>query len=297
MVSKEALEAAEIVTIEWHDFVSMAKVVDRKLNPLLGSASLKMTPYQDTIHPYPLTFDPPLIAHASEDGRNGFRLCWEKIAYAFDLPNPAEFPTLPVLSSEDRLLCERFITVCRRLAGYSAINKDSRLTFVDHGHGANIELDFPSDEAFSAAALAFRQLHSGNEDAPFDKVKGRLFQALNGIPTPQSKEAKAVLQQWVSARGKLMNQLLETIVCRKAAPPGGPPDAPYSYYNINPEKLINTFQYGDLIHFSGERENLRALMKEEVNAHYYRYAVLLAITGLSHLYFGFALLAEAAMGD
>ncbi len=158
----------------------------------------------------------------------------------------------------------------------------------------------PSDEAFSAAALAFRQLHSGNEDAPFDKVKGRLFQALKDIPpaSERKKSANATLQQWVSARGKLMNQLLETIVCRKAAPRDGPSDFPYSYNNIKPEELILTFQYGDVIHFSGEREkNLAALMEEEANEHYYKYAVLLAITGLSHLYFGFALLVEAAMSD
>lgn len=297
MTSREDLEAAEIVTVEWFDFVSMAKIVDKKLNPLLGTTSITMTPYQDTIHPYPLAFEPPLIEHASQAGTKGFRHRWEKLAYAFDLPDPTKFTRLPTLSDEDRLIGSRFVKVCRRLAAYSAINADSRLRLFDHGDVSTVELDYPSDEAFSAAALAFRQLHSGNEDAPFDKVKGRLFQALKDIPASERKSANATLQQWVSARGKLMNQLLETIVCRKAAPRDGPSDFPYSYNNIKPEELILTFQYGDVIHFSGERENLAALMEEEANEHYYKYAVLLAITGLSHLYFGFALLVEAAMSD
>jgi hypothetical protein len=92
-----------------------------------------------------------------------------------------------------------------------------------------------------------------------------------------------------------MNNLLEYIVCREAAPQGGPDDFPYSYYNVRPESLILTFQYGDIIHFSGEQENLMALTENEVNEAYYKYAVLLAITGLSHLYFGFALLVAAAL--
>ncbi len=99
MTSREDLEAAEIVTVEWFDFVSMAKIVDKKLNPLLGTTSITMTPYQDTIHPpYPLAFEPPpLIEHASQAGTKGFRHRWEKLAYAFDSPPtpPPNFHVCP----------------------------------------------------------------------------------------------------------------------------------------------------------------------------------------------------------
>ena len=60
--------------------------------------------------------------------------------------------------------------------------------------------------------------------------------------------------------------------------------------------MILTFNYGDTIHFSGEQETLSDLLETEANAAYYKHAVLLAITNLSHLYFGFAVLAEAALG-
>jgi hypothetical protein len=63
----------------------------------------------------------------------------------------------------------------------------------------------------------------------------------------------------------------------------------------DPQKLILTFNYGDTIHFSGEQETLATLLETEANAAYYKHAVLLTISNLSHLYFGFALLAEAAM--
>jgi hypothetical protein len=95
-----------------------------------------------------------------------------------------------------------------------------------------------------------------------------------------------------------MNRLLENIVCTKVGKTDAhpaPDDFPFSYCNINPQELILTFNYGDTIHFSGEQAKLSTLLETEANAAYYKHAVLLAITNLSHLYFGFAVLAEAAM--
>ena len=174
-------------------------------------------PYEDSIHPYPLAFDPPLIEHTTGEG-NGFVHHWEKLNYAFALPNPAQFPSLPVLTDDDRVLLDRFVAVCRQLAGYSAINNDSGITISGKDGQSNIELQFPSAEAFGGTSLAFRQLHSGQEDASFDKVQGRLFQAIRILPEKEQQPAKDFLQQWVSARGKLMNQLLQTIVRRKGSP-------------------------------------------------------------------------------
>jgi hypothetical protein len=63
------MDAAAFITVEHNDFVSMAKIVAKRVNPLLNTVTLDLVPYHDTIHPYPLTFDPPLIEHASADGR------------------------------------------------------------------------------------------------------------------------------------------------------------------------------------------------------------------------------------
>ncbi|MUL49826.1 hypothetical protein FZI85_13945 [Mycobacterium sp. CBMA293] len=286
-----------MITIEHHEFRSLVKITGRTLNPLLNTITLDLVPYEATIHPYHLAFAPPLIEHATEEGRKGFQLIWEKMNFAFGLPDPSRFPILPAFTEEDRVLGSRFIKVCRRLAGYTAINCDSRLSYTVRGSTDqfDINVDFPTDEAFTGTSVAFRQLHSNQETAPFDKVKGRLFRAVQQLPNEERDSAKAVLEQWKQARGKLMSELLHTIVCRKAAPPNPPEDFPLSYSNIRPESIINTFQYGDVIHFSDEHENLRRLTENATNDAYHRYAVLLAITGLSHLYFGFALLVEAAM--
>jgi hypothetical protein len=124
------------------------------------------------------------------------------------------------------------------------------------------------------------------------------MKAVKLLSASERKAATNVVAQWAKARGALMNRMLRTIVCEKAAPPV-PPDRevpPFSYANINPQKLILTFNYGDTIHFSEDEEaNLSTLLETEQNACYYKHSVLSAITSLSHLYFGFAVLAEAAM--
>jgi hypothetical protein len=126
------------------------------------------------------------------------------------------------------------------------------------------------------------------------------MKAIKLLPPDEQEAPKTIVAQWAKARGKLMNRLLENIVATKigkADTHPAPDDFPFSYCNIDPQKLILTFNYGDTIHFSGEQESLSELLEVEANAAYYKHAVLLAITSLSHLYFGFAVLAEAAMGE
>jgi hypothetical protein len=291
-------DAAEVITFEWHDIKMAAKVTENVVNPLLGTRTIKFVPYEDTIHPYPLAFDPPLIEHAvGED--NGFAHHWEKLSYAFALPNPSDFPILATLTNDDKAVLRRYAAVCRQLAGYSSINNESAITWTVTNGKPDIELVSPTSEAFGGTAIAFRQLHSDDETASFSRAKGRLMKAIKLLPTAEQEAPKNVVTQWAKARGKLMNRLLENIVgtkVGKAGPHPAPDDFPFSYCNVNPQELILTFNYGDTIHFSGEQEKLSTLLETEANAAYYKHAVLLAITNLSHLYFGFAVLAEAAMG-
>lgn len=290
------LSAAEIVTLNWGDIMLMAKITGKKVNLSTGQINLEMMPYDDTIHPYPLDFEPPLVEYAQGSGK-GFRHHWEKLAYVFELPNPYKFRQLPVSNEEDRENLRRFVAMCKRLAGYTTINGDGglRLSKTQGGGDWTVEVDFPSQEAFGGTSVAFRQLHSGKDSASFDVVKGILFKAARTLPEADQDEALDVLTQWASARGRLMNQLLSTAVCMKAAPNTPPDDFPISFRNIKPEELLLDFNYGDTIHFTERRENLAALLEDERNEAYYKHAVVKAIIGLSHLYFGFAVLIESAM--
>ncbi|TQR88431.1 hypothetical protein D8S82_02280 [Mycobacterium hodleri] len=288
-----------MLSFEWGDIQKLAKIVTNVVNPLTGERTLKLVPYENSIQPVPLNFEPPLIEHAVGE-KHGFRHHWELLTYAFSLPDPAAFPVLPELTADDRRVLKRYSQMCRQLAGYSALNEESGMYF-SHKHGGEpeITLKFPSPEAFGGTSVAFRQLHSGEDSASFDRAKGRLMKAVKLLPAAEQDKATKLVAQWAKARGALINRMLQTIVCEMVAPPV-PPDRevpPFSYANINPQKLILTFNYGDTIHFSEDEEaNLSTLLETEQNACYYKHSVLSAITNLSHLYFGFALLAEAAMG-
>lgn len=292
-------DEADILSFEWGDIQMLSKIVSNKVNPLTGHRNLKIVPYENSVQPVHLNFEPPLIEHAVGDS-HGFLHHWELLTYAFNLPDPAEFPVLPSLAEDDRRVLKRYARMCRQLAGYSALNEESGMYYTSKNGGQpEITLKFPSPEAFGGTSVAFRQLHSGEDSASFDRAKGRIMTAVKSLPAEEQQAATSVVAQWAKTRAALMNRMLQTIVCEMAAPPV-PPDRevpPFSYANINPQKLILTFNYGDTIHFSEDEEaNLSALLEVEQNACYYKHSVLSAITHLSHLYFGFAVLVEAAMG-
>jgi hypothetical protein len=291
---------AAVITFEHHAIKMAAKITASKVNPLTGDVTFTLMPFEGLIHPRPLAFDPPLIEHGVGEN-NGFVHRWEMLSYAFALPDPADFPALAGLTDVDKTVLSRYAKVCRRLAGYSALNDETGLSWsVKKGGQPDVKLSFPTEEAFGGTSLAFRQLHSDDETASFSRTKGSLMKAIKLLPPDEQEASKRIVTQWAKARGKLMNRLLEDIVATKVGAEDenpAPADFPFSYCNIDPQKLILIFNYGDTIHFSGEQESLSELLEVEANAAYYKHAVLLAITSLSHLYFGFAVLAEAAMAD
>ncbi|QDH47665.1 hypothetical protein PP484_gp48 [Gordonia phage Madeline] len=288
-------EDHEVLSYEWYDIKMLAKITEKTQNALTGHVTYKMIPFEDSIHPVKLNFEPPLIELAPGDTK-GFYHHWEKLTYAFDLPDPEEFPQLPALTDPERELIDRFIVVCRRLATYSTINSDGGMKLSTDRFGEwSVSVREPSEEAFAGACLAFRQLHSGNENASFDNIKGFLFKATRTLPDAESRQAQNLLRQWARARAALMNRMLQTIVALKAGPEDPPEDVPVSFINVNPEELLLTYNYGDTIHFTERRQQLSELTEIEADAAYYKHAVLLTIIGLSHLYFGFSKLLEAAI--
>src|ERR1700730_8879483 len=163
------------MTIELGEISFMFTLTQAQENPDEDTVTISAVPVEDTIHPHPLDFPPPLAELAPDT--KGFQRHWEKLGYAFDLPDPAEFPALP-LTDDDRELLRRFVEQCRHLAGYSLISDDGRLVMSSSGPGHwEVSADLPSREAFGGTAVAFRQIHSHGEEASFSKVKGRLFKA------------------------------------------------------------------------------------------------------------------------
>lgn len=147
---------------------------------------------------------------------------------------------------------------------------------------------------FDLASAAFRQLHNDGETASFTNAHNALFKLLKTLSEQQQAAIKEIVPQWRAARGKLMNQTIQTLTALKAA--NATLDNPVSYGNINPDELIRTFNYGDSLHFGDAKDQLDNLLADPFHESYYKYAALLSIVGLSHLYFGFAVLLDSALG-
>lgn len=282
----------DIMTYEWEGISLALRCTHAGPNWLNGTYDGKFMPLEDTIHPVQLIFPAPLTECSTDEGK-GINHHWEKLTYVFALPDPANFPLLPV-TAEDRELMEYFVQTCRELAGYSVLNDNHSLRVTQRGGDWDVVAELPSKEAFAGTAVAFRQLHSGTEEVSFDKIKGRLFKAIKRLPEGNREVAQEVVTQWARARAELMNQTLSTLVSRKVA--NASEDDPVSYHGVRPDDLIATYNYGGTIHFGKHRETLVSLTDDPTLAAYYSYACMGSIAGLSYLYFGFAVLLEAALG-
>ncbi|MGE2818033.1 hypothetical protein ACQI5H_23250 [Mycobacterium heidelbergense] len=205
----------------------------------------------------------------------------------FGLPNPYVFQQIPLLE-EDRVAVERYIRMCRRLAGFSVINDGSTLSVGSDADGVwHIRVvDPPSDESFLGTSAAFRQLHNDGEPASFINASNAPFKAMKTLPEEQQPAIRDTVKQWRTARSKLQKHTLQTLTALKAGK--ATLNNPVSYGNVNPEELIRTFNYGDSLHFGTKRSQLDDLLADPRHEAYYTYAALNSIVGLSHLYFGFA---------
>lgn len=287
-------KSGKTMTMEHGDITFMLTFTEAQENLADDTVSFSLVPTQDTIHPHPLNFPPPL-EELSATKTAGFQRHWEKLTYVFNLPDPRDFPPLP-LTDDDRKLLNRFVEQCRYLAGFSLLSDNGGISWSSGPEGTQIKADLPSGEAFVGTVAAFRQIHNHGEDASFSKVKGRLFNATGQINDEDAQnELRAVMSRWVDARGDLMNRLLPTIVCQKVS--NAPPGHPISYRDIKPEELFLAFNYGDTIHWGEQKEKLADLLDTPDNKAYYQNALCAAILGLSHLYFGWSLLVQAALGD
>jgi hypothetical protein len=296
---------AEYMSVEWPpapgapahapSIQFLLKITERTVNLSRETVEFKTIPVENTIHPRRLNFDPPLQPYG-KGGAKGFRHYWEMLDYVFGLPDPNAFPQVP-LHGNDREGIIRFIEMCRRLAAFSVINDDTTLSVgtapgTDNWHVQVV--DPPMDESFLGASAAFRQVHNDGERASFTNAHNALFKAVEGLPKGQQAVVKETVPQWRAARGKLMNHTIQTLTALKAA--NATLDNPVSYGNINPDELIRTFNYGDSLHFGGDaRGKLDNLLADPFHEAYYKYAALLSIVGLSHLYFGFAVLLGSAL--
>lgn len=260
---------------------------------------LETVALEDTVHPVELMFEPPHAELAVDTAAEAFQMVWEKLTYAFRLPDPAQFPALDEITDEDREKLRHYTTVCRKLAGYSALSFTGAFT-VKWTARAGVQeqwmgVEFPPDEQMVALATRFRQLNNERDKlTAFSSASGTIMRLVRDRP-----DLAPVVKQWREARAALLNRTLSTVVCSMLLPVHAMEYEPpiISYGNRKPSDLFTTFFYADLLHVTDSVADLVEIQSDEGNGVYHLYGFLSSVLALTHLYLGFAVLVEHALGD
>lgn len=274
-----------------------AKLVNIEVDAVKGSQNLEFIRLEDTIQPVPLKFDPPLIDLAAN--KLGFQGSWERLTYLFDLPDPDSFQSLRShMHEQDYAMLERFIATCRNLATYTVFNaKNPGVVVTAKGGGKlAVKADLPSHEQFAGVSATFRQLHNDGEEASFSKIQSRLQVAIKQLDEPARTEQRTVVSQWRAARAALMKKTVPTMICERIGEETGEMPDVLSYEGVEPETLIRQYNYGDTLHWGDYRDELADLTQDDGDEKFHKYAVLNSMINLGHLYFGFSVLLESALG-
>jgi hypothetical protein len=245
--------------------------------------------------PQPLKFRPPLVEVARNP--DGFSYYWQLLTYVFDLPSPYDFPPLPDWTDEELSTLTRFATVARRIAAGEVVSGKYQVTVsVDQQDGqqrARHVRDLPSDELMAGFAVSFRQLYSDDEPASWQKVRNLLGRRSHEARDEHTDQRLEWLARWRRAHGRLLATDLKGLV-RQTLEERGRWAGPDSGGAVSPTLVISQFQYGDLIHWGRHAAFLDKLAQDPIGEALMIMRFLEACGGLCHLYFGMAVMIEAA---
>lgn len=269
----------------------------RPSNPPTDVVTFDVTPWENTILPQPLRFAPPLADLASDPA--GFSQTWQFIRYIFDLSAPDTFPHISTqLSEADLRTIRRFIGICRRLAEYGIYSSSGSVTFNFERGMEDVIVDsstMPAEDTIVGAVTMFRQLFADDEKASYLVVSKILGRAIASSDEQHREQRQDIFKEWKKCQGMLRSRRLTALVARKTiGAQGGHEKVPVPFEHDSPTQTISLFYYGDLIHWGAKRGEHEALMGDGVFREMAKFHFVEAVITLSHFYFGFALILEAA---
>jgi hypothetical protein len=264
-----------------------------------GTVQFTATTFHDSVLPVKLNFPPPL-AHLGSDPST-FNYQWQLLTYAFDLPDPAEFPRLPRdVPAQDHRLLRRFVEVCEKTATYTVVAHKGGIILSGENGDWGLDIDQTQDEQTVGFATRFRQLHKSSlgKEPDFSTAASLLSKHVRAITDDQTQTRIATLEQWKQARAKLMNRPLPNIIDRMVLEKDNCPNIDdFAMYNdVNPDKIISLFNYGDLIHYGPHSEEYDKLAEDPELQAIEQNNFVQSMLGLVHLYFGFSELIRSAIG-
>ncbi len=239
----------------------------------------------------PMPYPPPAIDHATDPA--AFEHWWRQLIYVFDLPDPSLFLPLPHPMSEDDLrTVRRFTQVTHRLASCQVMSSAGGFTVRpgdDHTE-ERINADFPADDLQAGFAAFLRQCDRPQENASYNRVRGIIsgYAASTG-----GTDRVHVLRAWQRAIASLHHRSLDQLVRDAFVEREGWMAFAFTEEDP-PDKLLEAFNYGDLLHWDPTRATSPDESDELVEANQ-RYAFLTAALGLAHAYIGFGELVRTAV--
>jgi len=217
----------------------------------------------------------------------------------FMLDDPRRFPALPMsLPKTDRAVVDRYVATAGDLAEsgiLNAVGSDTSVRINDHSGAEEIIGRFHGKDVQIGFTGLLRHCDADREKASF----ARVYEIIEGAAQDSQDSERFVrlgqLRSWRDAIEQLhdrsLNQLVRDRLVRDSD--AGVLDFQEAH---SPRELIQTYRYGDLLHWGRERPRLEAWETDDVAAVERRVAFLSAAAGLAHAYIGFGELARAAIG-
>ncbi len=244
----------------------------------------------------PVAFPAPVVPGLSEQIAESR---WRELAYAFSLQDPREFPPIgrEAFSADEIESIKRFIEAVGELGQSIVLNGGSRLTINLTGDLENeVDAEFPDNENIRGFSVLFRQCYSDNEAASFKAVRTAIGRAARATTDGDYERRLDLIKVWRRAHGKLREDQLEMHVLRALYADGKVSENALELHRDRPAQIISLYNYGEVIHFGAKRQELANLIGAgQFESAWSRMQFLFAVTGLSHFYVGFSLLATAAL--
>jgi hypothetical protein len=254
--------------------------------------------FSDIVQDDPLRFQSPQLPGLSPEVADYW---WRQIGYVFPLEDPRVFPAIGRDRFEESQLevLERYTEVARELASSEVLNGKHQVTVgMAGGDEESIEAAFPNGENLRGFSVLFRQFYSDAEVASFDRARKTLGEVAAQFDDGNGDRRLEQLKAWKKAAGRMRGRQLEMLVLERLVNDERAPAGALELHRQTPVHLISLYQYGELIHFGRQRDQLKAVIQAGAfEENWTKMEFLIAVAGLCHLYLGFGVLVETALDD
>jgi hypothetical protein len=244
----------------------------------------------------PLRFPPPIDEH-----HDGVVRDWKLLQRLFELQDPRSFATLtePVPDDAKRTL-RRFVANATRLAQATLLRMGARLTVQPPGiqSAEKIELEAPPRELLTSWAVDFRQCYGAGEAAGFRKAFSVLWR-LSELEHDAARELRLIeLRAWGNAEATMKGNSLDQLAIDLHARRHKWPEPPQNMDPAPPETTIAEYLHGEYLHSDAAKAAIvESRSADKFLDALHRYHFIEATIGLAHVYIGFSVATQRALGE